>query len=127
MATRTKATSKTGLARANELVHLYHVTPTENLESIRRSQIDPNKATGKQKCSWFVSQDMLLWAIAHTANRHDCKVAELSVLSVVGVRKMFTATPWPGIYKSFWGTRANTAISAVSVIDAQEVLIHDDR
>ena len=61
---------------------LYHVTPSENVQSILQNGIDPAYATGKMKASWYVSRHRIEWAIIHAANLHHCTPDEMHVCAV---------------------------------------------
>jgi len=61
---------------------LYHVTISSNLDSIWADGIDPHYSKGKFEATWYVSQERLLWAVLHVADRHDCKLDDIFVIAV---------------------------------------------
>lgn len=61
----------------------YHVTLESTLRQILVSgAIDPTKARGKRKVSWYVLMEGVPWAIAHVLARHKAHLGALVVLRV---------------------------------------------
>jgi len=56
---------------------VYHVTPKSNLKSIKRNGVLPSLAQGTFKASWYVSIDLIPWAINHVARRHKVRHEDL--------------------------------------------------
>jgi hypothetical protein len=63
-------------------MHLYHITPRKNLESILAAGLVPSAAKGRRKVVWFCSPSKLAWALHHLAIHHDLELCELAVLCV---------------------------------------------
>jgi hypothetical protein len=116
-------TTRTARQKASKLVTLYHVTPTANYASIAAYGIHPRYSRGKQKASWYVRADMLLWAIAHTSARHHISVERLTVYSVRSESALFLRTPWPGVYKTGIPFAAFTEKRATAYLEEPEMFI----
>jgi hypothetical protein len=61
------------------LVSLYHVSLRENEESILRLGVLATKSRGKRTGSYWVNEDMLVWAILHVSARHSVSVNEILI------------------------------------------------
>lgn len=77
---------------------VYHVTPDENVFSINVSGIDPAKARGKMRASWFVSKNNIEWAAIHASVQHGVTPDNLSIcaclIDATALYKFFK----PGFY-----------------------------
>lgn len=96
---------------------LYHVTPRKNLESILASGVDPVFSQGARQVTWWVTRDRLPWAIAHCSIRHNCKVAELAVVSVYRPLKKGAKTRWSGVLVSPCNMRVDHHTVASSALE----------
>jgi hypothetical protein len=83
-----------------EFIPLYHVTLKTNIESIYDNGLQPHLATGKEAKTWLVSEEKLLWAIAHCANRHNVLISNLAIIPVHAIPAKISNTQWQGIYTS---------------------------
>lgn len=77
---------------------LYHVTPTENVDRIRREGVDPAMSRGKRRWAWYVEPERLTWAIAHVCLKHNTTPAKLAVFYVDVPPQVRLKTAWGGIY-----------------------------
>jgi hypothetical protein len=77
---------------------LYHVTPTENLQSIYTHGLNPELSTGKRKVTWFVRADGLLWAISHISAHWKTSVDKISVISVSLDEDELKRTCWRPVF-----------------------------
>lgn len=62
---------------------MFHATHGDNLASIMLNGLDPRYATGKRKAVWFVPRTGIDQGILHAAIRHNWRVEELVVLTLV--------------------------------------------
>lgn len=60
---------------------LFHVTTTYRATLIAARGVDPEKATGRLKSSWWVSPAKLAWAIGHVSVRHDVPATRIMVVA----------------------------------------------
>lgn len=93
---------------------LYHVTPTRNIVSILDEGIDPEYSKGARKVSWFVTELMLMWAIAHVSSRHSVGAHMISVCVCEQIEVDLQRTRWRGVFTSL------DVIKPVSVFSAYE-------
>lgn len=63
-------------------MHLYHVTPAYNVQSILKTGIDPNRSRGTMIVSWYTLEGRIEWAINHVAKRHDVDKQAVVVFEV---------------------------------------------
>ena len=78
---------------------LYHATPKANLESIRESGLDPNRAIGKESLVWLHTRSRTEWAILHTQDRHKCEVDEVVIITV-DVPRSRLRRRWRGLWST---------------------------
>jgi len=76
----------------------YHATLKSNIQAIYERGIDPRFTTGKERKAWYVTQDGLLWAIGHTALRHNVPLSEISIIPVHVSPGLLANTRWENIY-----------------------------
>lgn len=105
-------TTTKGATEAQKPITVFHITPSENVPSIRANGIDPKRAKGKRLASWYVHGSMIEWAIGHCSARHHIPVDHLSVLSVTAPRKQFSGTAMPGVLYTAFRMVANTEVKA---------------
>jgi len=79
---------------------LYHVTPTDNTNSIVLEGLNPRFSQGKQHLVWVVSKWRITWAIAHCAARHRKHIEELSVVVVDINTNLVRRTHFEGVFVS---------------------------
>lgn len=97
---------------------LYHVSPSENNAAISDSGVDPMKSQGKQKVSWLVTDDMLMWAIAHVSARHHVNTNLISVWVVEAEKFHLKNTKWRDrVYTCAHVLRPVFVFSAVEAIN----------
>jgi len=77
---------------------VYHLTPDENVWSINQHGIDPNKARGKMKASWYVSKHNIEWAAIHTSIQHHVTPDCLSVCACLVDTSVLYKFFKPGFY-----------------------------
>jgi hypothetical protein len=114
-------------ASASPTVTVFHVTPTENLASIRRNGINPEYHQGKRIASWYVHNDMITWAIGHCSARHHIPVDHLTVISVTVPRKQLSGTSMPGVYYTAFRLVAGSSIPAVAYFSTPEEIALGER
>lgn len=61
---------------------MFHATHVDNIASIFEHGVSPDFATGKRKAIWFVPKAGIQSGILHVANRHNWRVAELTVITI---------------------------------------------
>lgn len=88
-------------------MQLYHITHKSNVESIYDHGIQPKRAIGAEHKVWLVDHRMLVWAIAHCANRHHCLIEDLMVIPVFMPISLSMRTKWIGVYTSNREVHAN--------------------
>ena len=59
---------------------LRHATPTRNLESIRRTGLDPAKSRCARPECWLHTPGQSPWAVLHVARRHTVPADGVTVL-----------------------------------------------
>lgn len=77
---------------------LYHVTPQDNVDRIRREGVDPSMSRGKRRWSWYVEGERLTWAIAHVCLKHNTTPSKLVVFYVNVPATVRLKTAWQGVY-----------------------------
>ena len=77
---------------------VYHLTPEENVWSINVSGINPGKALGKMRASWFVSKNHIEWAAIHASVRHHVTPDGLSVCACLIETSLLYKFFKPGFY-----------------------------
>lgn len=85
--------------------------------------IDPAFSQGKKRCTFYVNQSMITWAIAHVAVRHSVKVCQLWVFSVPTVLVDFMRTNRHGVYVCFVGVKPTGLMGADRWLANQEARI----
>jgi len=96
---------------------LYHVSPSENNSSIFEGGIDPAYSKGKLKASWFVNDDMLMWAIAHVSGRHSVNANLISVWIADIPETSTKRTRWTGVHTCATTTQPMLVMSAIEAIN----------
>jgi hypothetical protein len=82
-------------------MHLYHVTPQANFESIYRLGISPQFALRDPKRVWFVTYEIIDWAINHVSERKQLERAELHIWRVrFDAQIAMRRCPMPGVFSS---------------------------
>lgn len=81
------------------LIRVFHVTPRKNTASIAQAGLDPAFAKTARRALWCVGREQLLWAIAHTANRHGVLVTDLQIYAFLMRRADLIRTRWQGVYQ----------------------------
>lgn len=66
----------------SQLTTLKHATPKQNLLSIQRTGIDPDRSRGKMKVSWLHAASQSQWKVPHVANRHGIGVHDILLIKV---------------------------------------------
>ena len=79
-------------------MELYHVTTDIRKESIRFSGVDPTKATGKMQASWWVTEDQVVWAMAHVSAKWGVSVDHLVIFSCESDDWLFVRWVRPGVF-----------------------------
>lgn len=79
---------------------VYHVTPEENVLSILRDGLLPEKATSKWKVVWLVSRMNISWAMIHCSNAHRVFIDEMAVCAVHVTSEQLYHFNRPGRYYS---------------------------
>lgn len=64
---------------------MFHATHEDNAQSIMEYGLLPKYATGKRKAVWFVPKNGIETAILHVAARHNWRVSEMIVITVIAV------------------------------------------
>jgi hypothetical protein len=118
-----KMSAAQSAATDKDKVTVYHVTPARNADSIHKAGISPEFSEGKEKVSWWVKEENLLWAIAHTSARHDVSVSHLIVYRVILFRQQLKATRWPGVYKTWFVIKTNYSYRAERFVEPPEFII----
>lgn len=77
---------------------LYHVTPNWNLENIKRFGVSPQFAQSVRKWTYWVDEERLLWALAHTSLKHSVPVGMLLVCVSLQDESELTRTHMRGVY-----------------------------
>lgn len=81
-------------------IHLYHVTPTENIPSIVERGLDPVFSKGKRPVIWLLSAQRVNWGLAHVSNRHKTPVNGLTLFYVTLDKGALLKTAWSGVFVS---------------------------
>jgi len=92
---------------------VYHVTPSENVQSILDTEIDPSYHKGKMVACWFISKQRIEWAIIHCSVGHSVPIDELAVCAVLVDSKDLYKFNRPGFYYSFKGHKIESATPAM--------------
>jgi len=79
-------------------LQLYHVTTRYRADLIAAKGIDPERSKGARKVSWYVTWEMLPWAIAHVSLRHKTSIERIVVIGIVIRRTNVKATRWTNVY-----------------------------
>lgn len=77
---------------------LYHVTPTEHIDSIDGEGIDPSYSRGKLKASWYVNKQNIQWAILHVSLKYNVPVRDITVCATLIDWEHMRRTCQPGRY-----------------------------
>lgn len=80
--------------------YLFHCTCKVNADSIEKHGIDARKRYPERRdtANYFVDQQSVAWAIAHTSSRHDVTVSQLCVYRVATYNRPFTKFFGKGLY-----------------------------
>jgi hypothetical protein len=74
----------------SQYITLRHATPRRNLPAIMARGLDPACSLGAIQAVWLHSPCRTAWAILHTAQRHQCSVNDIAIISVRVPRKWLT-------------------------------------
>ena len=98
---------------------LFHVTPSRNKRWIEKQGIRPDKSKGQRLVSWYVTSDMLMWALAHVSKRHNLPTRAIAVVALSWDIVEIEHTRWSGVYTCAYPvtTELGTWYSAHQVLD----------
>jgi len=82
-----------------ETTRLYHVSPTQNVDSIKLRGISPEFAQGKRKVIWLCESKVITWAIAHVSAKRGLQVGRLSVFAAQVPNDLLIRTRWHMVYQ----------------------------
>jgi len=77
---------------------LYHVTPAKNRRWINAQGVRPDKSKGKKHVSYWVNENMLIWAIAHVSKRHNVPTRSIAICAVPNHMIAVVNTKWNGVW-----------------------------
>lgn len=92
---------------------VYHITPSENVQSILEVGVSTRYSHCKNNTVWVVSRQRIEWAIIHASNRHSVSVDNLAVCSLLVDGRHLTRLGRPGIYFASITLPIETAIPAM--------------
>lgn len=81
-------------------MHLYHITPIINIDSIESRGLLPSMSQGRQNVIWVCEVDRLPWAMAHVAMKRRCLVSDLMVCKCALYEEELIRTRWRGVYQT---------------------------
>lgn len=77
---------------------LFHVTNDQNVKSIAQRGVLPELAAARNKRSWWVDRESVLWALAHISARDRVPVSRLVVCEAHIPASYYTRWMIPGLY-----------------------------
>ena len=77
---------------------LYHVGLSRNVNSVNALGVNPAFSIGKRRATYWVKQDLVLWAIEHTKERHKVSEKDLVIYVASFHHKQVRKTCIEGVY-----------------------------
>lgn len=101
-------------------VNLYHVSPHFNVQSILKQGVSPSFSRGKQRVSWWCTEENLMWALAHISSRYAISTNMLAVFVGSIDEERLVKTRWKGVYQTREAVAVAVASAAKNAIQRHE-------
>lgn len=99
---------------------LYHVSPHFNTQSILSEGVSPAWSRGKLHVSWWITEEQLMWALAHISSRYAISVNVLAIFTASIDEALLLRTRWKGVYQCKAPVSVTQASAARNAVDAHE-------
>lgn len=79
--------------------NVFHITSYEAMVKILdQGAIEPKASQGRRAVAWYVNRNLIPWAIAHVAQRHDLKIDQIVIMYVKADWDMMMKSSKNGVY-----------------------------
>jgi len=103
-----------------DTMRLYHVSPTQNVDSIKLRGISPEFAQSKRKVIWLCESKAVTWALAHVSAKRGLQVGRLTVFAAEVPEELLICTRWSMVYQCAENVIIERAITADEVLRSVE-------